>query len=91
MIEFQAVKIVRKTRKEHLCCICNRTIPKGFSCCHATGKSNGEFSVSIFATPAGSYRASFQTVYATGWKDTGAMILSTILVVITRCRHHFNY
>lgn len=27
MAEFQATKIVKKTRKTHQCCICNRTIP----------------------------------------------------------------
>ena len=43
MVEFQATKIVKKTREAHQCCICNRTIPKGFSCRHATGKSEGEF------------------------------------------------
>lgn len=43
MIEFQATKIVKKTRKEHQCCICNRTIPKRFSCWHATGRSEGDF------------------------------------------------
>lgn len=43
MVEFQATYIVKKTRKKHLCCICNRTIPQGFSCRHTTGKSEGEF------------------------------------------------
>ena len=43
MVEFQATKTVKKTRKAHQCCICNRTIPKGFSCFHTTGKSEGEF------------------------------------------------
>lgn len=65
--------------------------PKGFSCRHATGKSEGEFLISTFVILAGNYRASFQTAYATGGKDIGAMILSMILAVNTRYRHHFNY
>lgn len=91
MVEFQATKIVKKTRKVHQCCICNRTIPKGFSCLHATGKSEGEFSASIFVTLAGNYRASSQTAYATGGRDIGATRLSMILAVNTRYRHRFNY
>lgn len=43
MADFQTEKIVKRTRKKHLCSLCNRTIPQGFSCHCLTGKSEGEF------------------------------------------------